>query len=124
MNLTVIGPRVFIRPDKLPEMTADGLLHIIHDRQQSTMTGTVVAVGDGPEQAKRAANAAFDCIEGSIMFGASRAALDKARASFNSEHSVAVGERVLFSPASGEELIFEKDVLIAMAEDDILAVVE
>jgi co-chaperonin GroES (HSP10) len=95
MNLTIIGPRVAIRPDKLPEQTASGL-HIVHDRQQSTMTGTVVALGGGP--------------------------LTKNGKPL--DHFVAVGERVLFSPDSGEELIFEKDVFIVMDEDRILAVVD
>lgn len=94
MNLTVVGPRVFVRPDKLPEMTADGTLHLIHDRQNVTMLGEVVALGDGPVTSKGVA-------------------LD---------HYVSIGERVLFSPDKGEELIFEKDLLLSILEDDILAV--
>lgn len=96
MNLTVVGPRVFIKPDKMPEMTADGLLHLVHDGQQSTMTGTVVALGDGP----------------------------RSRSGNTLDHVVTVGNRVIFSPNSGEELIFEKDLLVAMLEDDLLAIVE
>ncbi len=111
MNLTVIGPRVFIRPDQLPDMTSDGKLHLVYDRQKSTMTGTVVAVGDGPEQAKRAVR----------EFAKEN---DIPSDDYNPEHAVSVGERVLFSPDSGEELIFEKDLLVCMKEDDILAVID
>ena len=96
MNLTVIGPRVFIRPDVLPEMTADGLLHLVHERPKATMTGVVVALGDGPVS----------------------------RSGKTLPHNVAVGDHVLFSPSSGEELIFEKDLLVSMLEDDILAVLD
>lgn len=96
MNLVVVGPRAFIRPDQMPEMTADGLLHLVHERQKSTMTGTVVALGDGPRSRK-----------GETL-----------------PHIVAVGDRVVFSPTSGEELIFEKDMLVSLLEDDILAILE
>lgn len=96
MNLTLIGPRVLIRPDVMPEMTADGLVHLVHDRQHTTVRGVVVALGDGPQS----------------------------RNGTTLPHIVTVGDTVLFSPDAGEELIFEKDVLVAMKEDDILAVVE
>jgi co-chaperonin GroES (HSP10) len=96
MELTVIGPRAFVRPDALPEMNSEGTLHIVRDRSQSTMTGTVVALGDGP----------------------------RSRSGLVLEHIVSVDDRVIFSPDKGEELIFEKDVLISLLEDDILAVIE
>jgi co-chaperonin GroES (HSP10) len=95
MNLTVVGPRVLIRPDKLPEQTESGL-HLVHDRQNTTMRGVVVALGDGPQS----------------------------RSGNTLPHIVTVGDAVIFSPDSGEELIFESDVLLAMKEDDILAVVD
>lgn len=96
MNLTVIGPRAFVRPEALPDMNSEGTLHLVHERQQSTMKGTVVALGDGP----------------------------RARSGQALEHVVSVGDRVLFSPDKGEELIFEKDVLVSLLEDDILAVID
>jgi chaperonin GroES len=95
MNLTVIGPRAIVRPEKLPDTTTSGL-HIVYDRQQSTMRGTVVALGDGPQSPN-----------GTTL-----------------DHVVTIGDKVVFSPDSGEELIFEKDVLIAMNEDAILAIIE
>lgn len=118
MNLSVIGPRVFVRPDKLPEMTESGL-HIVHDRQQSVVQGTVVAVGDGPEFVQRAFRAGVRVAEQAV--GADIIATDEPP---KFEHIVSVGERVLFSPDKGEELIFERDVLISIREDDILAVID
>ena len=116
MNVTVIGPRVFVRPDNLPETSESGL-HLIHDRSKSTMTGTVVAVGDGPEFVKRAFVAGYRAgtdsePEGNLNYTPEY------------EHVVRVGERVIFSPDKGEELFFEKDLLISLLEDDILAVID
>ena len=96
MNLTVIGPRVFIRPDDMPAMTEDGLLHIVYDRQHVTMKGTVVALGDGPRSPK-----------GQTL-----------------DHIVHIGDRVLFSSERGEELIFEREVLLSLLEDDVLAIID
>ena len=95
MNLTVRGDRIFVRPDMQPTQTESGL-HIVYDRQQSTMTGTVVAVGDGPVTRK----------------------------GVKLPHIVSVDERIVFSPDSGEELIFEREVLLSMKEEDVLAVID
>lgn len=128
MNLTVKGCRVFIRPDKLPEMNEAGNLHLVNDRSESMMKGTVVAVGDGPEFAQRAADTALRTVieKASTAFplGFLQAAVDNARKCLTYEHLVQPGDRVLFSPNAGEELIFEKDLLLSMREDDILAVID
>lgn len=123
MNLTVRGYRIFIRPDKLPEQSSSGL-HLVHDRSNSTMRGTVVAVGDGPQFVRNAVDGVLDGLVRFIDNKYVVQAIEEARARFNSEHLVNVGDRVLFSPDTGEELIFEKDLLVAMKEDDILAVVD
>lgn len=95
MKVRVCHDRVFIRPDKQPDMSEGGL-HLIYDRQHSTMRGTVVALGDGPVTAK----------------------------GVRLPHTVAVGDRVIFSPDVGEELFFEKESVIAMSEEHILAVIQ
>jgi chaperonin GroES len=95
MNLTMIGPRVLIRPDRVPEVSDSGL-HLVHDRTRITTRGTVVALGDGP----------------------------RSRCGTTLPHVVAVGDQVIFSADSGEELIFERDLVIAMNEDSILAVID
>jgi co-chaperonin GroES (HSP10) len=118
MNLTVVGPRVFVRPDKLPEMTSDGRLHIVRDNSESTMTGVVVAVGDGAEFTRRAYLAGYR--DGTAEACGEPYEPDVAP---EQEHVVNVGERVVFAPQAGEELFFEKDLLICMKEDDIMAVI-
>ena len=95
MNLTVVGPRVFIRPDKLPEQTESGL-HIVYDRQDATVSGRVVALGDGPTTSK----------------------------GVTLDHFVSVGDRVVFSPSAGQEVFFEREVFISVDENDILAVID
>jgi co-chaperonin GroES (HSP10) len=127
MNLTVLGPRVFIRPDKLPGVTESGLLYVVHEQSESTITGTVVAVGEGPEFIQRAVTGALNAL--SQVFRESGSERAEARTlqalyEFQSEHLVAVGDHVLFSPDRGQELVFDKDLLICLAEDDILAVIE
>ena len=120
MNLTVVGPRVFIRPDKLPDMNEDGTLHLVNYRSESTMRGTVVALGDGPDVARRTADAVLDACSEQV----GENAIAGIRRDLEFEHLVNVGDRVLFSPSAGEELIFEKEVLVCMREDDIMAVID
>jgi co-chaperonin GroES (HSP10) len=120
VNLTVIGPRVFIKPESLPDMNEAGTLHLVNYRSQSTMKGTVVALGNGPEFVDRALTAVSDRIDNKYV----RATVEAVRADFGGEHLVKVGDHVIFSPASGEELVFEKEIYVSMSEEDILAIIE
>lgn len=95
MKVRVCNDLAFVRPDKQPD-TSEGGLHLVYDRQESTMRGTVVALGDGPVTAK----------------------------GVRLPHSVAVGDRVIFSPDTGSELFFEKESVIALRENDILAIIQ
>lgn len=95
MKLRVCRDLVFIRPEAQPTISEGGL-HLVYDRQRSTMRGEVVALGDGPITGK----------------------------GVRLDHYVDVGDNVIFSPDSGEEMIFEKETVIAMREDAILAVIE
>lgn len=94
MNLRVLDDRVFIRPDVLPDRSSSGL-HLVHNGHKSAMYGVVVARGEGPltSSGKRY------------------------------EHLVRVGDRVIFSPNVGEELFFERDLIVSMRETDVLAVI-
>ena len=138
MNLAVLGERVFIRPELRPSETESGLA-LVHDNARSTVKGTVVAVGEGPQDRRRAVERAFTPLiarmseltndaAGDQLARAVVAALrGQARAivaTYRPEHLVEVGDSVIFSPDAGEELIFEKEVIIAMRESDILAVIE
>lgn len=95
MKLRVRGDLVFVRPEKQPDVSDSGLL-LVYDRQRSTMRGTVVALGDGPVTNK----------------------------GVRLPHVCEVGDRVIFSPDSGEQLMFEKEEVIAMRENAILAVIQ
>lgn len=95
LKVRVCSDLVFIRPEKQPEVSAGGI-ELVYDRQRSTDRGTVIAVGEGPVTAK----------------------------GVRLPHVVSVGDRVIFSPDSGSELIFEKEHIIAMRETDVLAVIQ
>lgn len=124
MNLTVRGPRVFIAPEKLPEMTEDGALHLVNYRAASTMKGVVVAVGSGPEFVQTAVRAVCDDLKQRIDNKYVHEAIDETLARFSAAHVVKVGDRVLFSPNAGTELFFERDLYVVLLEDDIMAVIE
>lgn len=94
MKLRVCRDLVFIRPEDQPTMSAGGL-HIVSDRQKSTMRGRILALGKGPVTAK----------------------------GVRLDHDVQVGDLVIFSPDAGEEMIFEKETVIAMREEQILGVI-
>lgn len=126
MKLKVTGERVAIKPDELPEMNSEGTLFTPWARKRSTMMGTVVAVGDGPHYlqmaVEKALKAAADAVEGFQPEVYDRVAnlVDEYVAP---DHSVRVGDRVIFSPESGEEVICERSLYVFMKETDILAVV-
>ncbi len=126
MNLTVKGHRIFIRPEQLPEMNEAGTLHLVNYRGQSTMKGVVVAVGNGPELVAEAVNGVLDAVSNAIDNKYVRATINDIRVCYRLEHLriVQVGDRVLFSPNSGEEIIFEHDVFVVLQEDDVLAIIE
>ena len=138
MNLTVLGERVFIRPELRPAVTESGLALVYNDAR-STVKGTVLAVGEGPEDRKRAVEGAMapliarmtELADDGVGDQLARAIVATLRgqargivAAYQPEHLVEVGDSVVFSPDAGEELIFENEVLISMRESDILAVIE
>lgn len=94
MKVRVCHDLVLIRPERKKDVS-DGGIHMVHARRDTVDRGTVVALGDGPVTAK----------------------------GVRLPHSVAVGDLVLFSPDVGEQLIFEKEEVICLREDNILAVV-
>lgn len=139
MNLIALGDRVFVIPDPTPEQTTDGLLHLVSDRARSLFSGTVVAVGEGPETLHRTIaayqkklDAAFDVyIHDDVLVDGVRAVAahlkQQTRAmldAFEPEHLVLPGDRILFSPEAGEEVKTESGVFLVMRETDILAIIE
>ena len=95
MKLRVSGDLAFIRPEVLPSKSEAGL-HLVHERDTSIYCGEVVALGEGP----RSRN-------GTLL-----------------PHHVRIGDRVIFAPENYQEVQFQKETILAMAEDDILAIIE
>jgi co-chaperonin GroES (HSP10) len=138
MNLAVLGDRIFVRPDANPETTSDGLLHLVQDNKRSVTRGTVLAVGEGPEIAHRAVSRAMsalskefdryiadETVSGFVRAVAAKFKGDAVRLTKNyePEHLVVPGDRIIFSPDAGEEVRFEREVVLVMRETDVLAVV-
>ena len=84
-----------IRPERLKSVSEAGL-HLVHERDTSVCCGEVIALGEGP----RSRN-------GTLL-----------------PHHVTIGQRVIFAPENYQEVQFQKETILAMAEDDILAIIE
>lgn len=139
MNLAVLGSRIFVRPELNETETADGLLHLVRDNARSINQGTVVAVGDGPDDINRAITTFKKQVDAELdkyvldefLDPGVRAVVaylkhrigDVARKAQRTRH-VTPGDRIIFSPEAGEEIRFENDVVIVMKETDALAVIE
>lgn len=97
--LTPLGDRILIRPEFNPDTTESGL-HLVEHRKPETM-GEVVKV---PERI------GHDCPEcGHRLYHVA---------------SVRVGDSVIFSWQSGQEIFINDERFLLMREDDILAVLE
>jgi chaperonin GroES len=95
VKVRVCNDLAFVRPDSQPTETESGI-QLVYDRQRSTMRGTVVALGDGPVTKK----------------------------GVRLPHCVKVGDRVIFSPDAGAELSFEKETIVCLREEEILAIIQ
>lgn len=120
--LRPLGDRVLIKPDKNPEQTESGL-HLVEHRKPENM-GTVVAVGPCPHPLKHEASTLAErlerCYDDEIITDAANMLRDVTRR----EPSVKVGDDVIFSWTSGQELFVDDERYLLMREGDILAVVE
>jgi co-chaperonin GroES (HSP10) len=95
MNLTVVGPRVIVRPDRDIETTASGIQLVTDDVQ---FTGTVLAVGKDMTCPSCDAHV---------------------------PHTVQVGDRVIYAPYGGERIEWGgEDVMILDIARDILGIIE
>lgn len=126
-TLRVLGPRILVRPAQLPDTTESGLA-VVHGRRNSIIRGEVIAVGEGPRLTNGAVVAAFDATRSRLLdYGFTPEGADDFIDGLDlepREHLVHVGDQVLFAPDVGEELHFDRDLLLAMTEDDVIAVIE
>jgi co-chaperonin GroES (HSP10) len=119
MTLKPLGDRVLIRPDVPSSVTASGLLKVEHRKPEQL--GTVLAIGTMAHPRKADAEALAKDIQ---AHGYSPQAADLIRSLVHREPLCAVGDRVLFSWQSGQELLDDDgERLFIMLERDILAVI-
>lgn len=131
MNLRPLGARVLIKPESQPEMSESGLIHLVEHKKPEEM-GTVVAVGYARHPRKDDAEALADWLEYDVDSDRSgdrdwyvvRAKL--VRDLVRKEPCVQVGDTVLFSWASGQELTVNdgQERYLLLREEDLLAVLE
>jgi co-chaperonin GroES (HSP10) len=115
--------RVFIKPDEAPTMTESGL-HL-SEHWKPEQTGTVVAVGTmAHPRADRARALATEL--GELNHATASEAADLLRELVHRQPQVKVGDWVIFSWQSGQELFVNDGAerYLVLKESDILAVVE
>lgn len=122
-TLVPLADRVLIQPDEPPTQTDSGLY--LSEHKKPEQTGVVVAVGGAKHPRKDDACALADTLEALNLSAASEAA-HLLRDLTGREPDVAVGDRVIFSWQSGQELWVNdgETRYLLMRERDILAVVE
>jgi chaperonin GroES len=95
MRVIPLGDKVAIRRLEADEKTAGGIV-LPDSAREKPQQGRVLSVGDG------------------------RQLSDGTR----TEHQVQEGDRVLFSPWAGVEIIVDQEEVLIMKEDEIMAVLE
>jgi co-chaperonin GroES (HSP10) len=132
VNFRPLGDRVLIRPEK-PSDISDGGIHLVEARKPDEC-GEIVAVGVHPRRALMESVADWldehydSWMEAETQEDA-EPYVDAARwlrEHTVSECSVKVGDTVLFSWASGQEITVDdgKETYLLMRESDLLAVLE
>jgi len=132
MDLVPLGDRVLIQPDAVATTTASGLALVEHWPDE--VSGRVVAVGRAKHPRKDEAFAAADALESACEYGGPEgtrhSACDRCEAAqllrdlTGREPAVAVGERVVFSRAAGQDVQINDTRYFLMRETDLLAVIE
>jgi chaperonin GroES len=91
--MRVLGDRVLVRPTPPPTQTASGI-ELAWKYLPPEVTGTVVALGDGPRAE-----------DGTLL-----------------PHRVTVGDEAVFAAESGHDVVVDGERYIVLREDDLLAV--
>lgn len=122
MTVRPLGERVLVKPFPQETMTESGL-HLVEHKKPDEM-GTVVAVGFARHPKKEEAEQFADRYDGGTEIDCELAAL--LRDLVRKQPSVKVGDTVLFSWASGQELTLNDgaETYLLLKESDLLAVLE
>lgn len=140
MKLIPLGHRVHVKPDSTRiEQTSGGIIVPDVYADVPPMSGTVTALGSGPEHDKRIRTQAIrDCIaavtevdETFRHAAPTQAALEELgrvlRLDPDPEHDVQIGDRVIFPMEVGHEIVIDErtqDTVLVINEESILAIVE
>jgi len=128
MDMAPLGDRVLIQPDAVATTTASGLALVEHWPDE--VSGRVVAVGRARHPRKDEAFDLADLIERACEHPSSAHACSTCEAAqllrdlTGREPVVAVGERVIFSRAAGQDIQIDQTRYFLMREADLLAVIE
>lgn len=118
--LRPLGNRILIRPEPAQDKTESGLW--IAEQKKPDQTGTVVAVGVPVHPKRDEAIAAAEWLDDQGDRHIEVA--DLLRALVRRHPIVQVGDVVVFSWQSGQELTVDGERFLLMPEDDLLAVLE
>ena len=137
--LKPLGHRVHIRPDRPVEQTQGGIIIAPAYADTPPMSGTVIALGEGPKHDRRVRTQAIrDCIAAAeevaeqFRYPACVHVLlenlgHMLRIDPPAEHDVRIGDRVIFPMDSGHEVVFGEGVdaaTVILDEESVLAVIE
>lgn len=124
MNFRPLGDRVLIRPEK-PSDISDGGIHLVEARKPDEC-GVIVAVGESRHPRRDEVEAWAQDFEEDRKFLNSDEFVTLLRSLVAKEPCVKVGDTVLFSWASGQEITVDdgKETYLLMRESDLLAVLE
>lgn len=120
-----LADRVFVIPDPVATETASGL-HII-DHWPAETSGTVAAVGRRVHPLGPVVAEAIEALNSVKCTRAGKPLVERLAAvawQLVSESSVRVGQRVIFSRTTGQELDLDGTRYLVLRESDILGVVE
>jgi len=123
--LRPLGNRILIRPEAAQDRTESGLW--IQEDKKPDQTGTVVAIGTLTHPLKAEAEELADKLAPRISdlgLTFQDAIVDMLRRLVAREPIVKVGDFVMFSWQSGQELIVDGERYLLLPEDDLLAVLE
>jgi len=120
--LRPLGSRILIRPEAAQDRTESGLW--LQEDKKPDQTGTVVAIGTLTHPRKQEAEDAADWLVLDDQSDGHMQAADLLRALVAREPLVKVGDFVLFSWQSGQELVVDGERYLLLPEDDLLAVLE
>jgi co-chaperonin GroES (HSP10) len=131
--LRPLGSRILVKPDIAPDQTASGLLIPDSSRKDPEMSGTVVAVGRGPDSATKIRTATIarcmailDEVAERVPTVALRHELMDELARYQiaqcDASGVKEGDTVCFPYTAGQKLSVEGESYITLREDECVAV--